>query len=178
MGMGGASSPEALLHPQVLAYAKNEPSQVASLAKGERAGTERAAREAEARRPLFVIPTVGTFTSGYGARWGTTHWGIDIANKIGTPILAAADGVVAESGPAPGFGMWIRVEHADGTTTIYGHIDRSLVKEGQQVKAGEQIATMGNRGQSTGPHLHFEVWNASGAKINPVTWLRSKGLNI
>jgi murein DD-endopeptidase MepM/ murein hydrolase activator NlpD len=176
MGMGGGSTPEALLRPQVLA--KNDVSQVHNLAKGERIGTERAAREAEARRPLFVLPTVGTFTSGYGARWGTTHWGIDIANRIGTPILSAADGVIAESGPAPGFGLWIRVEHADGTTTVYGHIDRSLVREGQKVKAGEQIATMGNRGQSTGPHLHFEVWNANGAKINPVTWLRSKGLNI
>ncbi len=178
MGMGGGSSPEALLRPQVLAQAKNDPTQVHNLAKGERIGTERAAREAEARRPLFALPTVGTFTSGYGARWGTTHWGIDIANRIGTPIVAAADGRVVEAGPAAGFGLWVRVEHADGTITIYGHIDRALVREGQQVKAGEQIATMGNRGHSTGPHLHFEVWNPSGAKINPVTWLRAKGLNI
>jgi murein DD-endopeptidase MepM/ murein hydrolase activator NlpD len=170
-GIGGGSTPDQLLRPEILANAKTDTSQLESL-------TKRAARDAEARRPLFVLPTVGTFTSGYGSRWGTMHWGIDLANRIGTPIVAAADGVVVESGPASGFGMWIRIEHADGTITVYGHIDRSLVHEGQHVQAGEQIATMGNRGQSTGPHLHFEVWNPSGAKVNPLTWLRSKGLNI
>jgi len=177
-GMGGGTTAEQLLRPQVLAFARNDQSQLENLAKGERIGTERAAREAEARRPLFVVPTTGTLTSRYAMRWGTMHWGIDIANRLGTPILAAADGVVVESGPASGFGMWIRLQHADGTITVYGHIDRSLVREGQSVKAGQQIATMGNRGQSTGPHLHFEVWNPSGAKINPLTWLRSKGLDI
>jgi murein DD-endopeptidase MepM/ murein hydrolase activator NlpD len=171
-GIGGDSTPEQLLRPEILpGTARDDSTQFASLAK-------RAARDAEARRPLFVLPTNGVLTSGFGARWGTMHWGIDLANRIGTPIVAAADGVVVESGPASGFGMWIRIEHADGTITVYGHIDRSLVHEGQHVQAGEQIATMGNRGQSTGPHLHFEVWNPSGVKINPLTWLRSKGLNI
>jgi len=178
LGMGGGTDAEQLLRPQVLAFAKTDESQLESLAKGERISTERAAREAEARRPRFALPCAGTITSLYGTRWGVMHWGIDIANRIGTPILAAADGVVAESGPASGFGMWVRLEHADGTTTVYGHIDRSLVRAGQQVKAGQQIATMGNRGHSTGPHLHFEVWNASGAKINPLSWLRAKGLPI
>jgi len=174
LGMGGGTSADDLLRPQVLALTKTDPSQLQNLAKG----TERAAREAEARRPLFVLPTNGVLTSTYGSRWGTMHWGIDIANKMGTPILSVADGVVVESGPASGFGLWVRVEHADGTVTIYGHVDRTLVKEGQHVKAGEQIATMGNRGHSTGPHLHFEVWNPSGTKINPLTWLRSKGVQI
>jgi murein DD-endopeptidase MepM/ murein hydrolase activator NlpD len=105
------------------------------------------------------------------------HWGIDIANRIGTPIVSAADGVVVEAGPASGFGLWVRVRHTDGTITVYGHVDRILVRQGQAVKAGQQIATMGNRGQSTGPHLHFEVWSG-GAKINPLPWLRSKGVQI
>lgn len=177
MGLGGSSDAQ-LLRPQVLAFAKNDESQLESLAKGERIYMEQAAREAEARRPRYVLPTVGTITSLFETRWGTMHWGIDIANRIGTPIYAVADGVVVESGPASGFGMWIRLQHADGTITIYGHIDRSLVHEGQRVRAGDQIATMGNRGQSTGPHLHFEVWNPSGVKINPLTWLRAKGLDI
>jgi len=107
---------------------------------------------------------------------GTTHWGIDIANRIGTPIYSAADGVVIEAGPASGFGLWVRVEHTDGTITVYGHVDRYLVRKGQQVRAGDQIATMGNRGYSTGPHLHFEVWSGSGQKINPLTWLREHGI--
>jgi murein DD-endopeptidase MepM/ murein hydrolase activator NlpD len=149
--------------------------------QAQRAATTQAARPApqvQVRRALYVVPAVGRLTSGYGARWGTMHWGIDIANRIGTPILAAADGVVVGSGPASGFGLWVRIRHGDGTITVYGHIDRSLVREGQVVKAGQQIATMGNRGQSTGPHLHFEVWNPSGAKTDPLTWLRSHGLKI
>jgi murein DD-endopeptidase MepM/ murein hydrolase activator NlpD len=137
-----------------------------------------AARKAEASRPPFVAPTVGRLTSTYGARWGTMHWGIDIANRIGTPIVSAADGVVIEAGPASGFGLWVRVRHTDGTITVYGHVDRTLVRQGQAVKAGQQIATMGNRGDSTGPHLHFEVWATNGNKINPLTWLRSKGVRI
>ncbi len=125
-----------------------------------------------------VRPAAGVFTSGYGARWGVTHYGIDIANRIGTPIRAVQDGVVVESGPASGFGMWVRVLHADGFTTVYGHLHRSLVSAGQRVKAGQQIALMGNRGYSTGPHLHFEVWDAAGRKLNPVPWLASRGVRV
>ena len=178
LGMGGPAPAHDALHPQVLAIAKTSPGQLERLTRGEQIIAERAAREAEARRPLFVAPTTGRLSSGYGARWGTTHWGIDIANRMGTPIVAAADGVVVEAGPASGFGLWVRVQHSDGTTTIYGHIDRALVKEGQRVKAGQQIATMGNRGHSTGPHLHFEVWTADEQKINPLSWLRNHGVSV
>jgi murein DD-endopeptidase MepM/ murein hydrolase activator NlpD len=151
---------------------------VQAMAKGQRLLDERTAREAEASRVRFVLPTKGVFTSGYGARWGVFHYGIDLANAIGTPIVAAADGVVAESGPASGFGLWIRIRHSDGTITVYGHINRSLVVEGQKVRAGQEIAEMGNRGNSTGPHLHFEVWNAAGQKINPVIWLHQHGIDF
>ncbi len=126
----------------------------------------------------FVKPTRGIFTSGFGSRWGTTHYGIDLANKIGTPIYAVTDGIVVESGPASGFGLWVRIKHAGGFTSVYGHINRSLVHEGQQVKAGQKIAEMGNRGQSTGPHLHFEIWDASDRKINPLPWLATRGIRI
>ncbi|WP_260191863.1 M23 family metallopeptidase [Actinophytocola gossypii] len=124
-----------------------------------------------------VRPAEGTLTSTYGARWGTIHYGIDIANSIGTPILSAMSGEVIDSGPASGFGLWVRVQHADGLITVYGHINESLVSVGQQVAAGEQIATMGNRGQSTGPHLHFEV-HQDGNKIDPLPWLSSHGVNL
>ncbi|MFN2495775.1 MAG: M23 family metallopeptidase [Pseudonocardiaceae bacterium] len=182
MGLGGRPpAPEYLpvtrpADPAVAEAVQDEA--VQAMAKGERLVAERAAREAEARRPLFALPAQGRLTSGYGARWGTTHWGIDIANSIGTPIHAAADGVVVESGPASGFGCWVRLLHADGTITVYGHINRSLVKEGEQVRAGDEIAEMGNRGQSTGPHLHFEVWNSNGEKINPLTWLLKHGIQL
>lgn len=126
----------------------------------------------------FVKPVVGRLTSGFGARWGTSHFGIDIANSIGTPIFAVTDGVVEESGPASGFGLWVVLRHSDGTKSVYGHINRSLVEEGQRVSAGEQIAELGNRGFSTGPHLHFEVWDADGTKLNPMPWLREHGISF
>ncbi|ROP41571.1 peptidase M23-like protein [Saccharothrix texasensis] len=146
-----------------------------------RAAEQKAAEEAAAaaaRRPTVVKPAEGQFTSGFGSRWGTTHYGVDIANSIGTPILSAMDGVVVEAGPASGFGLWVRVQHNDGTITIYGHVNETLVSAGQQVQAGQQIATMGNRGQSTGPHLHFEVWVNGSQKIDPVGWLGERGISL
>ncbi|MDQ4011121.1 MAG: M23 family metallopeptidase [Actinomycetota bacterium] len=173
-GIGGPAPP-----PEYLPLTRpTEPAAVEAMAKGQRLVDQRVAREAEANQIQFSAPAKGTLTSGYGARWGVFHWGIDVANSIGTPILAAADGVVAESGPASGFGLWVRLRHTDGTTTIYGHINRSLVKEGQKVRAGQKIAEVGNRGNSTGPHLHFEVWNAAGRKINPLVWLRNNGVDF
>jgi murein DD-endopeptidase MepM/ murein hydrolase activator NlpD len=146
----------------------------ASLAKARRVADAAAA----ARTPKFVLPAQGRFTSGFGARWGTSHKGVDIANAIGTPIVSVADGTVIESGPASGFGMWVRVQLADGTINVYGHVNRSFVSEGQKVRAGQQIAEIGNRGESTGPHLHFEVWTPGGAKINPLPWLASRGISL
>ncbi|MFE5702679.1 M23 family metallopeptidase [Rhodococcus koreensis] len=166
--------------PQVLNIANpTDLSQFSNLlAKGQRFSEERAAREAAARRPLFVLPAVGTFTSNFGSRWGTLHAGVDIAAPIGTPIVAVADGEVIDSGPASGFGMWVRLKHADGTITVYGHINTSTVTVGQKVMAGDQIATVGNRGFSTGPHLHFEVHLAGENKIDPLPWLASRGISL
>ncbi|MDI9915249.1 M23 family metallopeptidase [Rhodococcus sp. IEGM 1379] len=166
--------------PQVLnVAAPTDLSQFSNLlAKGQRYSEERAARESAARRPLFVLPANGTFTSNFGSRWGTLHAGVDIAAPIGTPIVAVADGTVIDSGPASGFGMWVRLQHADGTITVYGHIDTSVVTVGQHVMAGDQIATVGNRGFSTGPHLHFEVHLAGENKIDPLPWLASRGISL
>ena len=127
------------------------------LANGVAFAQERAQREARLQQPLFVMPTKGIFTSNFGYRWGVLHAGIDLANSIGTPIYAVSDGVVIASGPTAGYGMWVKLRHADGTVTLYGHVNTTLVSVGQHVMAGDQIATMGNRGDSTGPHLHFEV---------------------
>jgi murein DD-endopeptidase MepM/ murein hydrolase activator NlpD len=68
------------------------------------------------------------------------------------------------------------LRHTDGTQSVYGHVNRTFVKEGERVKAGEEIAEIGNRGYSTGPHLHLEVWSSDGSKINPLTWLRKRGI--
>lgn len=109
-----------------------------------------------------------TITSGFGPRWGTEHNGIDFAAPIGTPILAAMDGTVTDVGPASGFGLWVQLQHPDGSATVYGHINDFQVAHGQQVAAGQQIATVGNRGESTGPHLHFEVWPGGYRTAPPV----------
>ncbi|MCV7068533.1 M23 family metallopeptidase [Mycolicibacterium farcinogenes] len=137
---------------------------------------ERAEREARLSRPLFVMPTKGVWTSSYGYRWGVLHAGIDIANSIGTPILAASDGVVIDVGPTAGYGAWVKIRHSDGTVTLYGHINTWLVSVGERVMAGDQIATMGNRGNSTGPHLHFEVLVNGSSRIDPSGWLAKRGL--
>ena len=138
---------------------------------------ERAEREARLARPLFAMPTKGVWTSGFGYRWGVLHGGIDIAGPIGTPILAASDGVVVEVGPTAGYGALVKLRHSDGTVTLYGHINTWLVSKGQRVMAGDQIATMGNRGNSTGPHLHFEVLVTGSNRIDPVPWLAQRGLS-
>lgn len=125
----------------------------------------------------FVMPARGVFTSGFGSRWGTFHNGIDIAGPIGTPIYAVANGTVIDAGPAEGFGLWVRIRHDDGSITVYGHMYDFFVSRGERVPAGMQIARMGNRGDSTGPHLHFEVI-VGGQHVDPRQWLAAHGLNF
>jgi len=150
----------------------------AELAHGVAFAEERAQREARLQQPLFVMPTKGIFTSGFGYRWGVLHAGIDLANSIGTPIRAVSDGVVIDAGPTAGYGMWVKLRHADGTVTLYGHVNTTTVSVGQRVMAGDQIATMGNRGNSTGPHLHFEVLLGGSQRTDPVPWLAKRGLSV
>jgi murein DD-endopeptidase MepM/ murein hydrolase activator NlpD len=151
--------------------------------RAERAAAEAAAAEAarEAARPKAVLPVDGArFTSGYGGRWGTFHYGIDLAAPMRTPEYAAMDGVVLRAGSASGFGLAVYVLHENGDVTVYGHMDEILVEPGQYVEAGETIALLGNRGQSTGPHLHFEVHQGgmNGKRIDPVPWLAERGVEV
>ncbi|MBO0856360.1 MAG: M23 family metallopeptidase [Nocardia sp.] len=125
-----------------------------------------------------VRPTNGPISSGFGARWGTMHYGLDFADSIGTPIHSVENGTVIDAGPASGFGLWVRVKQDDGTTAVYGHVNQILSHVGQRVKAGDVIATVGNRGDSTGPHLHLEIWNPQNVKIDPAPYLASKGVAL
>lgn len=152
------------------ALARQAAAQQAAAAK---AAEEAQAKAEEAKRAVQIV--TGRVSSGFGMRGGVMHAGLDIAAPIGTPIRVPLDGVVISSGPASGFGLWVRVQHADGTITVYGHINRSMVQVGQKVTAGQQIAEVGNRGQSTGPHLHIEVQTPGGQKIDPRGWLNSHG---
>ena len=120
----------------------------------------------------FVWPTRGTLSSNYGRRWGRMHAGIDIAGPIGTPVVAAADGVVVSSSyQGGGYGNVIDIQHTDGSMTRYGHNNRLIASAGQAVKQGQHIADMGNTGRSTGPHLHFEIHPNGGRTVNPIAYL-------
>ncbi|WP_262491084.1 peptidoglycan DD-metalloendopeptidase family protein [Mycobacterium simiae] len=176
----GGSGGEAPRGAQVIAAQPAEMIAVhnAELARGVAFAQERAQREARLQQPLYVMPTKGIFTSNFGYRWGVLHAGIDLANAIGTPIYAVSDGVVIDAGPTAGYGMWVKLRHADGTVTLYGHVNSTLVDVGDRVMAGDQIATMGNRGFSTGPHLHFEVLLGGTERIDPVPWLAKRGLYV
>lgn len=124
-----------------------------------------------------VWPLRGRLTSDFGMRTHpitgkyTHHDGIDIAAPTGTPIRAAKSGVVKFSGDRGGYGNLVIVEHSDGTQTRYGHCHRLNVRPGERVRAGQEIATVGSTGRSTGPHLHFEV-RVDGKPVDPGPWLR------
>jgi murein DD-endopeptidase MepM/ murein hydrolase activator NlpD len=120
----------------------------------------------------FSWPASGTVTSRFGRRWGRMHKGIDIAGPVGTPINAAADGIVVASGwSSGGYGNLVEVRHNDGTTTRYGHNSRLSVAVGQVVRQGQQVAEMGSTGHSTGSHLHFEIRPSGGSAVNPIAHL-------
>ena len=112
-----------------------------------------------------------------------SHDGIDLANSIGTPIYAVMGGTVTASGPAQGYGQWIRIKHGDGSMTEYGHMSKRLVQVGATVKAGQKIAQVGSEGESTGPHLHLRTYRSaskvgSGNGMNPVEYLKARGVSL
>lgn len=119
----------------------------------------------------FINPTVGRFTSPFGPRWGRFHYGIDIANSVGTDIKAADGGIVTRAGSAGSYGNLIIIDHQNGTSTRYAHLSRIDVKVGQAVEQGQSIAKMGNTGRSTGSHLHFEV-RVGGVAQNPLNYVK------
>lgn len=139
-----------------------------------------AANAAAAANGQAVPPTTGRITSCYGARWGAMHYGVDIAAPIGTPIYTPQAGRVLQAGPASGFGLAVYIQHDDGSITVYGHINDYFVSAGQQVSTGQQIAEVGNRGQSTGPHLHFEVHTGGlyRNRTDPMAWLAARGVSL
>ena len=120
----------------------------------------------------YSWPAQGVLSSGYGWRWGRLHKGIDIAAPVGTPVFAAAAGEVVSAGwNSGGYGNLIKLQHLDGSITVYAHNNRILVSNGQKVRQGEQIAEMGNTGFSTGSHLHFEIHARNRGVVNPLALL-------
>ncbi|MCT7962420.1 peptidoglycan DD-metalloendopeptidase family protein [Laspinema sp. D1] len=120
----------------------------------------------------YMWPARGVFTSGFGMRWGRMHKGIDIAGPIGTPIMAAGTGIVTFAGwNSGGYGNLVEIEHPDGSLTRYAHNHRILVSAGQSVIQGQLIAEMGSTGNSTGPHLHFELYPPGTDAADPLVYL-------
>jgi murein DD-endopeptidase MepM/ murein hydrolase activator NlpD len=130
---------------------------------------------------MWPVPGVSNITSGFGSRWGTTHKGIDISSSgiYGKPIVAADGGKVIMAGWGNygtgygGYGNVVAINHGGGYSTLYGHCSRVAVSTGQVVKKGQVIAYVGSTGQSTGPHLHFEI-RVNGVAKNPMNWFSKR----
>jgi murein DD-endopeptidase MepM/ murein hydrolase activator NlpD len=118
----------------------------------------------------FAWPVLAPISSEFGPRWGRNHNGLDLAANMGDSIKAARDGEVLLAGIVQGYGETVILQHTDGTRTLYAHCSKLLVKQGQQVKQGQVIALVGSTGQSTGPHLHFEII-VNDKPRNPLTYL-------
>jgi murein DD-endopeptidase MepM/ murein hydrolase activator NlpD len=140
-------------------------------------------RMGETAHPRIAVPSQkpverAVFTSGFGTRsdpfggYTAMHAGIDLAGPVGTPIYAAADGIVDRAGWANGYGNLVELDHGKSIQTRYGHLSAILVTTGQRVRRGDLIARMGSTGRSTGSHLHYEV-RLDGHAVNPVPFLQS-----
>lgn len=127
-------------------------------------------------RPVYIWPAYGTISSGFGSRArpkagaSTYHQGIDIAVSSGTSVEATRGGTVTAAGWQSGYGYVVYIDHGGGISSRYGHLSRILVRVGQTVSQGEVIARSGNTGNSTGPHLHFEI-RINGTAVNPLGYL-------
>lgn len=123
-----------------------------------------------------IWPTTGWMSSAFGYRKSPFtglkefHRGIDIATRMGTPIIAPADGTVTSARTNGGLGKCIVIKHGHGMVTRYGHLKKYLVKPGTRVKRGDKIALVGNTGRSTAPHLHYEV-HLNGIAVNPAKYI-------
>ncbi|MDD2272408.1 MAG: M23 family metallopeptidase [Desulfuromonadaceae bacterium] len=124
------------------------------------------------------IPVDGRLSSGFGMRlhpkYGRElfHAGIDLSAQSGTPVHATADGIVSFSGWSRGNGNIVVIEHGQGFSTVYAHNTKNLMKVGQTVRRGQEIATTGSTGVTTGPHVHYEIWK-NGKCINPTSFTKA-----
>jgi murein DD-endopeptidase MepM/ murein hydrolase activator NlpD len=127
---------------------------------------------------IWVLPIQKyTVTSRFGRRWGLLHAGVDLGAAHGTPFYAAAAGRVVVARWNGGYGNNVQIDHGGGIVSVYGHSSRLLVKEGQQVRAGDRIALVGDTGHSFGSHLHFEV-RVDGTPVEPITFMREHGVDL
>ncbi|MFE4593617.1 M23 family metallopeptidase [Streptomyces laurentii] len=158
--------------------------QVKAAAVKAQAKTVSAQKSAAWVKPVSSYALSASYNQG-GAMWAHKHSGQDFAVPVGTVVKAAADGTVVKAGPngggdGPAYGNAIVIKHANGTYSQYAHLSKIQVNIGQKVSAGQQIALSGNTGNSSGPHLHFEIRTTPnyGSAVNPVAFLRTHGVTI
>lgn len=116
-------------------------------------------------------PLVGSITSKFGPRWGKNHNGLDIAAPTGTLVRAFMSGTVVYSGWEVGYGNLVKINHGNGLVSYYGHNSKLLVSAGEHIDKGQTISKVGSTGDSTGPHLHFEI-RKYGVPVNPLNYLK------
>lgn len=161
----------------------------AARAAGNKAAKAKAAAKKKAQaRPAptrgWTAPVTGySLSAGFaqsGARWAHKHSGQDFAVPVGTPVRSVAAGTVVQAGWGGAYGNNVVVRHADGHYSQYAHLSRVSVSVGQKVGVSTRIALSGNTGNSTGPHLHFEIRNtpAYGSAVEPVSFLRAHGVRL
>lgn len=188
MGMGGDSSAEenyfstpGAKKDELVKKMRDEISQLEEMAKSQESSfTE--LQEYLMKKSSFLAatpsiwPSRGWVTSTFGERispftgFPQMHRGLDIANRVGTSVVASADGIVVHVGADTGLGKMVSISHGYGIKTSYGHLSEIKVRTGQKVKRGMEIGTMGNTGRSTGPHLHYEV-SLNGVSVNPTKYI-------
>ncbi|GAB2553021.1 M23 family metallopeptidase [Kribbella endophytica] len=148
----------------------------AALAK---AATEAKERAAASKR--ITLPTTGYHLTAHfgqgGSRWASNHTGLDFAAPMGTPVRSVLPGEVIQAEFAGAYGRQVKVRHADGTVTSYGHMSEFTVNVGDVVAAGTQVGSIGMSGNTTGPHVHFEVLLGGSEQVDPEPWLRDHGVN-
>ncbi|MEV5972873.1 M23 family metallopeptidase [Streptomyces sp. NPDC051921] len=192
-----ANAPTAIAASAAVAKQANVQAQVAAqaAAQAKAAQVKAAAVKAQTKvvaakkAPSWVKPVTSyTLTASFnqgGAMWAHKHSGQDFAVPVGTPVKAAASGTVVKAGPygggdGPAYGNAIVIKHANGTYSQYAHLSKIKVGIGQKVSVGQQIALSGNTGNSSGPHLHFEIRTTPnyGSALNPAAFLASHGVRI
>lgn len=152
------------------------PAEQARLEK-ERAAAAATARAIEGADPGFSRPVEGVHqTSGYGKRWGRLHAGLDFAGPVGQMVRSVSAGTVTFAGEQSGYGNLVEVQHEDGSFTRYAHLDEIHAAVGDEVTRAQRVGTLGNSGRSTGPHLHFEVRTPAGTPVDPLPWMRQRGI--
>jgi murein DD-endopeptidase MepM/ murein hydrolase activator NlpD len=186
VALGAAAMPDAkAVSPTTLADLENAAATSNDLA-ARAATADRATRDARAgltstmaeAPDVWLLPLKGyTFTSPYGMLWGKLHAGVDLAAAEGTQYHAIHAGTVTKAGWYGGYGYCVIVTHPDGSEAIYGHSSKVLVKEGQQVKAGDELGLVGSTGHSYGSQLYLEV-HVGGVPRDPIPYLRDKGVDI